>query len=564
MPKTTAAPTAVIDHLTFSFDDGTPVFDGLSLTFPSGFTVLMGPNGLGKSVLLRLIAGQLTPTTGHISVPSPPAVLPQDLTLQADTTVADLLGISPVLTAIDELSATDPAPEPDRVTELLETIGDQWDVEDSACADLAAHGPVSLPAEPATLRRAVSSLSGGEAMLVALVGLRRRSPELTLLDEPSNNLDAGARARLVESLTDWPGSVIVVTHDRALLRAAEHLVELKPARVRRGRPEGVVSETFGGWEARERVLADRQANAQRRLTRAQSDLRQEKQAREAEQARATRSAAQGRKAAENAPKILANTLKKKAAANVADARATRNARVESAASEVEAALDALKELTTIDVDLPGTRVSAATVVLSTAVPELITGRLVADDGVPLPIGAPLTVRGPERIALRGSNGAGKSTLLDLMLCDARVPLGVLSQRTGSTAGEELNPDRSALENLLARVPDLTAGHAREVLARLALRGERVHQSYGSLSGGERFRVDLARVLAATPAPQLLVLDEPTNDLDLDSVQALASALKGFGGALILVSHDADFLTDVGVTRTWELVEPDPAPEAAAV
>jgi ATPase subunit of ABC transporter with duplicated ATPase domains len=255
------------------------------------------------------------------------------------------------------------------------------------------------------------------------------------------------------------------------------------------------------------------------------------------------------------PKILAQTLKRKAEANTANTRATRNARVGSAAEEVDAARDALKEMTSIDVDIPGTRVGSGTMVLSAAVPRLGTGRIMVDDDVPLSPGAPLSMRGPERIALAGPNGAGKSTLLDLLLPSAAVPVGVLSQRTGTTAGEELDPASSVLENLMARVPELTEGHARDVLARLALRGERVHQEYGSLSGGERFRVDLARVLAATPPPQLLVLDEPTNDLDLDSVQALSTALAHFGGALIVVSHDDDFLADVGITRTWTLAAP---------
>jgi ATPase subunit of ABC transporter with duplicated ATPase domains len=482
-------------------------------------------------------------------------VLPQDLLLRAGTTIAELMGVAPVLDAIAELSSSDPEPTPDRVTELLDVIGDAWDAEESALSALAAHGPQSIPLDAETLGRQVSTLSGGEAMLVALAGLRHRSPELTLLDEPSNNLDAGARGRLISSLSDWPGSVLVVTHDRALLRAAGNLVELKPARVRRGRPDGVVTETFGGWEARERVLTDREAAAHRRLNRAEADLNQEKRAREAEQARASRSAAQGRKAAETMPKILAQTLKRKAEANTANTRATRNARVGSAAEEVDAARDALKEMTSIDVDIPGTRVGSGTMVLSAAVPRLGTGRIMVDDDVPLSPGAPLSMRGPERIALAGPNGAGKSTLLDLLLPSAAVPVGVLSQRTGTTAGEELDPASSVLENLMARVPELTEGHARDVLARLALRGERVHQEYGSLSGGERFRVDLARVLAATPPPQLLVLDEPTNDLDLDSVQALSTALAHFGGALIVVSHDDDFLADVGITRTWTLAAP---------
>lgn len=552
MPQNASAPTVVIDHVTFCHPDGTAVFTDLNLRIPAGFTALMGPNGLGKSVLLRLIAGELIPSAGHISVPGTPAVLPQDLTLEAETSVADLLGIATTLDAIEELGGSDPEPTPERAAELLELIGEDWDAEESALSDLAAHGPASLPPEPAALRRTVSTLSGGEAMLVALTGLRRRRPALTLLDEPSNNLDADSRTGLIDSLTDWPGSLLVVSHDRALLRAVEHLVELKPARIRRGRPDTVVSETFGGWEARESVLNDRKAAAERRLSRAESELAQEKRAREAEQARDSRTAAQGRKNAETMPRLLANTLKRKAEGARADRRATRDARVDTASGELDAARDALKELVSIDVDLPGTRVGSGTVVLAATLPEPATERVLKDDGVALAPGAPLTVRGPERIALSGPNGSGKSTLLAALLPHARVPVGVLAQRTGAAQGEELDPGRSALDNLLNRVPGLREAHAREVLARLALRGDQVHQSYGSLSGGERFRVDLARVLAADPAPQLLVLDEPTNDLDLDSVRALGRALAGFGGAIVVVSHDQDFLADVGVTRRWDL------------
>jgi ATPase subunit of ABC transporter with duplicated ATPase domains len=158
-----------------------------------------------------------------------------------------------------------------------------------------------------------------------------------------------------------------------------------------------------------------------------------------------------------------------------------------------------------------------------------------------------SVRGPERIGIVGRNGSGKTTLLRALRDAAAVPVGYLPQRL-----DVLDDRLSVLDNVRAAAPAATPQHVRAQLARFLVRGAEVDRPAGTLSGGERFRVCLATVLLADPAPQLLLLDEPTNNLDLDSVAQLVDALAGYRGALVVVTHDAHLLDDIGVDRIHRL------------
>jgi ATPase subunit of ABC transporter with duplicated ATPase domains len=171
----------------------------------------------------------------------------------------------------------------------------------------------------------------------------------------------------------------------------------------------------------------------------------------------------------------------------------------------------------------------------------------------------LHIHGPERIALVGRNGAGKTTLLrtltgelEPLSGEARtfVPLRFLPQRL-----DVLDEQLSVAANVARMAPGVTDNHIRSQLARFLFKGARAEQPAGTLSGGERFRAALAATMLAAPAPQLLMLDEPTNSLDMASVRQLTSALESYEGALLIASHDLPFLESIGITR-WLLLGED--------
>jgi len=515
-------PSAVVcTDLSFSWPDGTPVLDGLSVTFPAGRTGLVGRNGDGKSTLLRLIAGELRPSAGRVVAAGPIAYLPQQLPAgPAGASVADLLGVARQRAALAAITAGDADPR------HFAAIGDDWDAEERALDALRRLG---LPAgDPGLLDRPLETLSGGEAVLCGVAGLLLRRAAISLLDEPTNNLDTGARERLSAAVDAWPGVLIVVSHDRALLERVDQIAELRDGSIR----------LFGGpFSAYQEVLAAEQETARRLVRVAEGELAREKRQFVEAQVKLARRQRTGEKAEreKRVPKIVAHGRRQQAEVSAGKYRNLHAERRDAARQALTEAEAAVRDDARIRVDLPLTAVPAGRDVLR-------IGELV--------------VRGPERIALVGPNGAGKTTLLEAIVGRRRyprpgvgrplVPTGYLTQRRD----DGLEPDATVLETVRAAAPAALPQEVRAGLARFRLRAEHVDRPVGALSGGERFRLVLARLLLADPAPQLLMLDEPTNDLDLDSLEQLTAALAGYRGALIVVSHDQRFLDEIGVTRTW--------------
>jgi ATPase subunit of ABC transporter with duplicated ATPase domains len=522
-------PAITCTDLSFSWPDGDAVITGLTVAFGDQRTALIGHNGAGKSTLLKLIARRLRPTSGTISVRGDVGYLPQDVTLRADASVADLLGVAPIIAAIAAIEAGDVRPE------LFDTIGNEWDVEERAVAELGRLGLAHLD-----LDSPVGRLSGGETILTALTALLLRRPAVLLLDEPTNNLDSTARQRLYRAVDEWPGVLVVVSHDLALLERVDQVAELDEGELR----------VYGGnfTDYQEQRDAEQQA-ARRAVAAAAADVKREQRDLVESATKQARRDRQGRQVAASGslPRIIANGRKRHAQETAGSSRLLHQQRLSDARDRLADAEQQVREEQRIHVDLPGTRVPAGRTVLH--IEGLDEARWPPDwtrrQGL-----AELIIRGPERIALTGPNGAGKSTLLATIA--QRGGLDGVRVRTATTAYlpqrlDILDDEATVFENVRADPHE-----ARQRLARFGFRGGRADQLAGTLSGGERFRAVLASLLLAEPPPQLLLLDEPTNNLDLASVRQLTEALACYEGALMVVSHDQAFLESVGITRWLRL------------
>ncbi|MEU9656365.1 ABC-F family ATP-binding cassette domain-containing protein [Streptomyces chartreusis] len=524
-------PTSIsCTSLSFAWPDGTAVFEGLDVAFGPGRTGLVGVNGSGKSTLLKLVAGELTPVDGVVRVAGEVGYLPQNVTLDTALKVDEALGIAAKRAALHAIEAGDVAEE------HFETVGDDWDVEERALATLGELGLGHVE-----LDRTIGEVSGGESVLLRLAALLLRRPDVLLLDEPTNNLDLYARRRLYAAVESWPGVMVVVSHDRELLDLVDQIADLR---------SGEIAWYGGNYSAYEEALATEQEAAERMVRVAEADLKKQKRELVDAQVKLARRKRYGQKMwdQKREPKIVMGARKRAAQESAGKHRIMHEEKLAEAKERLDDAVDAVRDDDEIRVDLPYTAVPPGRSVLTLRDLELVYGARVAGG---------LDLHGPERIALIGRNGSGKTTLLRTISGElapvageatAHVPLRFLPQRL-----DVLDDELSVAENVARFAPGATNNRIRARLARFLFRGARADQRAATLSGGERFRAALAALMLAEPAPQLLMLDEPTNNLDMASVRQLTTALESYEGALIVASHDLPFLESIGITR-WLMVE----------
>ncbi|MEU9614496.1 ATP-binding cassette domain-containing protein [Streptomyces sp. NPDC048209] len=518
--------------LSFAWPDGSEVFDGFQLTVGGGRTGLIGLNGCGKSTLLRLIAGELDPTDGHIRTAGDIGYLPQDITLDTALRVDQVLGVATARAALLAIEAGD-ADEAH-----FAAVGDDWDVEERARAVLDQLGMSAVG-----LDRTVGELSGGECVLLRLATLLLARPSVLLLDEPTNNLDLYARRRLYDAVDAWAGVLVVVSHDRELLERVDRIADLR---------DGSVTWYGGPLSAYEEALAVEQEAAGRMVRVAEADVRRQRRELADAQVKLSRRKRYGQKMwdTKREPKAVMGQRKQTAQESAGKHRIMHTERLADAEGRLDEAVEAVRDDEAIRIELPHTRVHPGRGVLVLRDLELAHGARLRGEW---------DLRGPERIALIGRNGAGKTTLLRTIAGElepvsgdavAQVPTGFLPQRL-----DVLDDTLSLVGNVARVAPGTTDNGIRARLAHFLFKGGRADRPAGTLSGGERLRATLAALLLADPAPQLLMLDEPTNSLDLSGVHRLASALAAYEGALIVASHDLPFLESLGITR-WLLLDTD--------
>jgi ATPase subunit of ABC transporter with duplicated ATPase domains len=484
---------------------------------------LVGPNGVGKSTLLRLLAGVDVPDAGSVGRSPDLAVglLPQERDPARGETLRGYLarrtGVAPAERRMDELAAR-LADEPllvqpyhDALEEFLARGGEDLDARaQQALAEVGLAVPLDRP---------LGALSGGETARVALVSVLLSRFEVLLLDEPTNDLDFAGLARLETFCREFAGALVIVSHDRAFLdRTVTRIVELDEW------THGT-TEYAGGWSEYEAERSRRRARHYQRWEGYVAEKeRVEVQARRMQQWE-ERGYGQGRK------KKKSKDVKKAFARKLDTVE-----RVEKPYEPWELRLDLVAASRSGDV----------VVGLEHAVVERGGFRLGPLD---------LDLRFGDRVAVLGPNGSGKTTLLHAVLgrlplaggtrrLGAGVVVGELEQRRGTFGGPAPLLDRFTAES------GLNAEDARTLLAKFGLRADDVLRRAESLSPGERTRAVLA--LLAARGVNCLVLDEPTNHLDVEAIEELERALDGYRGTVLLVTHDRLFLERFEATRTIEM------------
>jgi ATP-binding cassette subfamily F protein 3 len=471
---------------------GRTILDRATAAIPTGAHVgLIGRNGAGKSTLMKVLVGQIEPDEGAVEMPrrtrlgyiaqeAPSGTIsPFEAVLSADVERAQLL------------EEAEHCTDPDRLGDLHDRLLaiDGYTAPTRAAIILTGLGfDETMQAQP------LDSFSGGWKMRVALAALLFSAPDVLLLDEPSNHLDLESTLWLENFLKAYPGTLIVISHERDLLNnVVDTIVHLQG---------GKLAVYPGGYDAFETQRAERAAQ-----------LAAAKASQDAQRARLQ--------------DYVARNSARASTAKQAQSRAKMLAKMQPIA--------ALMEDPSLSFDFPSPTEMR---------PPLITLDLAAVGygGEPVLRRLNLRIDPDDRIALLGRNGNGKTTLARLLAAQLTPAEGQMAASGRMRVGyftqyqvEELASDDTPLEHMTRAMKGATPGAVRAQLGRFGFSGNRATTKVGSLSGGERARLALA--LITRDAPHLLILDEPTNHLDVDAREALVQALNAFSGAVILISHD---------------------------
>jgi ATP-binding cassette subfamily F protein uup len=486
---------------------GTQVLlDGVNLNITRGEKLgLLGRNGAGKTTLLKVLAGELTADSGErwmrpgVRIARLQQTLPDaDQISVYDAVAAGLADAGRLLSQYHQLLLADPPADMDQLSRVQQQLedADGWQLQQRVETTISQ---LQLPAD-ATM----SELSGGWRRRVALAQALVSQPDILLLDEPTNHLDIPAISWLEEQLANFPGAIILITHDRRFLQnVASSIAELD-----RGHLTQWQGHYQGFLQHREQQLqAEERAN----------DLFDKKLAQEEVWIR------QGIKARRTRNEGRVRALKA-----MRDERQSRRERTGSANFAVEGAGQSGKIVAELN-----------------SVSKRFGEQLILDN-------VSTIIQRGDRIGIVGPNGAGKSTLVKILLGQLQPDAGKvtfgskLEVAYSDQLRGELDPDKNLIDNVCGGQDFIEINgksrHAISYLGDFLFSPERVRTPVKALSGGEQNRAILAK-LFSKPA-NLLVLDEPTNDLDIETLELLEEILLTFDGTVLLVSHDRDFMDNV--------------------
>jgi ATPase subunit of ABC transporter with duplicated ATPase domains len=524
-----------IQNLSYIHPNKEVMFDNLHLTLhKQSKAALIGNNGSGKSTLLKLVAGALQPSGGSIQTDVKPYYLPQIAGQWNDYTVARALQIEDKLHALHEILAG-------QATEAnLALLDGDWNIEEHCLKALQHWGLEDL--NPG---QSLATLSGGQKTKVFLAGIQIHQPGMILMDEPSNHLDTPSRQQLYELIKTTSATLLVVSHDRTLLNLLHPAYELST--------QGI--STYGGnydfyaeQKSSETQLLGQKIRSQ------EKGLRKAKEVEKDSLAKQQKLDARGKRKQEKAglPTISMKTFRNNAEKSTARIKNVHAGKVDDTLQELNRLKDELPAADKIKLNLDHSGLHKGKILVAA---RNINFGYTHEGLWSQPLSFALT--SGDRAAIKGPNGSGKTTLMKMIHGTISPGSGVIS-RTGKAT--YIDQDYSLLTNQLTvyeQAERFNSGALQDheiktLLSRFLFTKQHWNRHCVALSGGEKMRLLLCCLNIDRQPPDLILLDEPTNNLDLQNVEILTAAMNGYQGTLLVVSHDEHFLEEIQLTQVIHL------------
>lgn len=533
-PKHSKFMSIIIKDLSYTHTDKEVLFSNLNLIINSGEkTALTGNNGCGKSTLMRILAGEASPGTGSVHCSGHLYYVPQHFGQYDDRTVAQVLGIDRKLTALHAILNGDTAEE------HFARLDNDWNIEERTQAVLHAWHLNGI-----SLLRPLEGLSGGEKTRLFLAGMELKEPDTLLLDEPTNHLDTAGRKRLYDFVHRTSATVLVISHDRTLLNLLPAICELS----RNG------LACYGGNYDFYKEQKEVHRNAlQQQLEEKEKALRlARKTAREMEERKA-RQNTRGEKASikKGIPRILLGGLKNHAensSSKLSNVHAEKTDKIQQEITNLKGSLPQTNKLKT-DFNASALHIGKILVTaqnINFHYPDSNTNLWT----VPLSF----QLRSGNRFCIKGDNGSGKTTLLKLITGEL-TPTGGTIERADFTY-IYLDQEYSLIQNEYTvseqaeafNLRHLPEHETKTILNRYLFPQDVWNKPCSKLSGGEKMRLAFCYLMIADNTPDLFILDEPTNNLDIESIEIITATIRNYQGTVLAVSHDRDFLKETGIEQ----------------
>lgn len=497
---------------------------------------LIGNNGAGKSTLLKIIAGELSPSSGTKILNAEPYFVPQIFGQYNHLTIAQALKIDQKLIALNKIlngSVSEQA---------FAALADDWTIEER-CNEALRYWQLSN----LRLEQTMDTLSGGQKTRVFLAGISIHNPKLLLFDEPSNHLDSANRRLLYNFIQASKSSIIVVSHDRTLLNKLDTMCELSAQGIK------VYGGNYDFYSQQKHIET---AALNHSIQSHEKALRKAKEKEQETLKRQQKLDNRGKSKQEKAgtARIMMNTLRNNAENSTSKLKSVHAEKIDGISQELHSLRASKSGIDAMQFGFDNSKLHKGKILVSAQNINFAynTQLLWAEN-------LSFQITSGERIALKGANASGKTTLIQLILGKLEAQTGSI-QRASSSA-IYIDQDYSLINNSLsvyeqAQTFNNSALLEHEIkirLNRFLFTKESWNKSCAALSGGERMRLVLCCLTIASQSPDIIILDEPTNNLDIQNIHILTAAINGYCRTLIVVSHDDVFLQQIGIEREFDLL-----------